>query len=115
MLISDWSSDVCSSDLAVQADADWPMVFPVHVKEESEVDLTDPEQVIWREWPTSRNYVTREDGLVACKIYNRIRAKRLWDLIMASTYDFAEPGRSEARRVGKECFSTWRSRWAPYH
>src|SRR3546814_16379870 len=23
--------------------------------------------------------------------------------------------RSEARRVGKECVSTWRSRWSPYH
>jgi len=76
---------------AVETDSDWPLVFPVHVKEETEVDLADPEQVVWREWPTSRNYVTRDDGLVACKIYNRIRAKRLWDLIMASTYDFAEP------------------------
>src|SRR3546814_12159346 len=25
------------------------------------------------------------------------------------------PGRSEARRVGKECVSTCRSRWSPYH
>src|SRR3546814_19344200 len=25
------------------------------------------------------------------------------------------PYRSEARRVGKECLSTWRSRWWPYH
>src|SRR3546814_18082861 len=24
-------------------------------------------------------------------------------------------GRSEERRVGKECVSTWRSRWSPYH
>src|SRR3546814_14989742 len=28
---------------------------------------------------------------------------------------FANSGRSEARRVGKECVSTCRSRWAPYH
>src|SRR3546814_14023709 len=27
----------------------------------------------------------------------------------------AEPGRSEERRVGKECVSTCRSRWSPYH
>jgi ribonucleoside-diphosphate reductase alpha chain len=92
---------------AVQTDADWPLVFPVHVKEESEIDLTDPEQVIWREWPTSRNYVTREDGLVACKIYNRIRAKRLWDLIMASTYDFAEPGFILIDRVNEMNNNWW--------
>src|SRR3546814_3448508 len=76
-------------------------------RSESEVDLTDPEQVIWREWPTSRNYVTREDGLVACKIYNRIRAKRLWDLIMASTYDFAEPGFILIDRVNEMNNNWW--------
>src|SRR3546814_8965756 len=26
-----------------------------------------------------------------------------------------KPGRSEERRVGKECVSTCRSRWSPYH
>ncbi len=92
---------------AVETDGDWPLVFPVHVKEETEVDLTDPEQVIWREWPTSRNYVTRDDGLVACKIYNRIRAKRLWDLIMASTYDFAEPGFILIDRVNEMNNNWW--------
>jgi len=92
---------------AVETDGDWPLVFPVHIKEEGEVDLTDSNQVIWREWPTSRNYVTREDGLVACKIYNRIRAKRLWDLIMASTYDFAEPGFILIDRVNEMNNNWW--------
>jgi ribonucleoside-diphosphate reductase alpha chain len=92
---------------AVQADTDWPLVFPVHVKEESEIDLTDPAKVIWREWPTSRNYVTRDDGLVACKIYSHIRAKRLWDLIMASTYDFAEPGFILIDRVNEMNNNWW--------
>jgi ribonucleoside-diphosphate reductase alpha chain len=92
---------------AVETDSDWPLVFPVHVKEETEVDLADPGQVVWREWPTSRNYVTRDDGLVACKIYNRIRAKRLWDLIMASTYDFAEPGFILIDRVNEMNNNWW--------
>jgi len=92
---------------AVADDADWPLVFPVHVKEENEVNLQDPAQVVWREWPTTQNYVAREDGLVACKIYGHIRARHLWDMIMVSTYDFAEPGFILIDRVNEMNNNWW--------
>jgi len=77
---------------AVDKDADWPLVFPINEKEIGDIDLADAAQVVWRDWPTTRSYITRDDGMVACKIYGHIRARHLWDMIMVSTYDYAEPG-----------------------
>ncbi|MFT3807269.1 adenosylcobalamin-dependent ribonucleoside-diphosphate reductase [Arenimonas sp.] len=92
---------------AVETDGDWPLVFPVNIKEKDEIDTSDPTQVVWREWPTSTNYVSREDGLVACKIYGHIRAQQLWNRIMASTYDFAEPGFILIDRVNEMNNNWW--------
>ena len=92
---------------AVENDQDWPTVFPVHIKEQHEVDLADASKVVWREWPTKDNYVTREDGLVACKIYGHIRARHLWDMIMVSTYDYAEPGFILIDRVNEMNNNWW--------
>jgi len=92
---------------AVEGDADWPLVFPVHVKEQHEIDLDDPARVVWREWPTHRNYVVREDGLVACRIYGHVRARHLWDMIMVSTYDYAEPGFILIDRVNEMNNNWW--------
>ena len=92
---------------AVDVDADWPLVFPIHVKEKNEFDLADAGKVIWREWPTHENYVVRDDGLVACKIYGHIRARHLWDMIMVSTYDYAEPGFILIDRVNEMNNNWW--------
>ena len=79
---------------AVKEDADWPLSFPITPSELDidGLDLTDGSEVLWRDFPVKGKYVTNDEGLVACRISNTIRARRLWDLIMASTYDFAEPG-----------------------
>ncbi|MEZ5463142.1 adenosylcobalamin-dependent ribonucleoside-diphosphate reductase [Dokdonella sp.] len=92
---------------AVEADGDWPLVFPIHIKEQHEIDLADAEKVVWREWPTTKHYVVRDDGLVACKIYSQIRARHLWDMIMVSTYDFAEPGFILIDRVNEMNNNWW--------
>lgn len=77
---------------AVETDGDWPLVFPINIKEAGDFDVEKSADVVWREWPTHKNYITRDDGVVACKVYGHIRARHLWDMIMVSTYDYAEPG-----------------------
>src|SRR3546814_8009863 len=75
MRISDWSSDVCSSDLAFHDDLR-PRGGPAHGECRHRAGRASP-------------LCTRSRG----------RCDR----------------RSEERRVGKECVSTCRSRWSPYH
>lgn len=93
---------------AVKSEALWPLVFPVMKSELSEVDLNDPEQVVWREWPVhSEGYQVSKDGLVACRIYGNVPAQKIWNLIMSSTYDFAEPGFILIDRVNEMNNNWW--------
>ncbi|HWG29995.1 MAG TPA: adenosylcobalamin-dependent ribonucleoside-diphosphate reductase [Steroidobacteraceae bacterium] len=94
---------------AVREDRDWKLAFPLSQKEnESEhPDLSDAAKYVWREWPVHENYVVNEEGLVACKIYKTVRARRIWDVIMTSTYDFAEPGFILIDRVNEMNNNWW--------
>src|SRR3546814_7555536 len=79
MRISDWSSDVCSSDLAAE-------------RIDGVVERT----------PSKRSQTLSE--VLGTDV-----------VLKFENLQFIAAFRSEERRVGKECVSTCRSRWSPYH
>src|SRR3546814_9898053 len=96
MRISDWSSDVCSSDLHRDLSVrlrrqGQDRLDCVNVRQDARLALRD---------------ALIEDGSVEA-------SEKLDGLSHAPVDAFAS--RSEERRVGKECVSTCRSRWSPYH
>src|SRR3546814_3033006 len=90
MRISDWSSDVCSSDLPLGTITAMQGVRP---------DQFTLAQVDGDELPFPQ---------LASAIADLEAAGRPVDALKGVL-------RSEERRVGKECVSTCRSRWSPYH
>src|SRR3546814_1091144 len=90
MRISDWSSDVCSSDLGVGRGR-------ISERFERQVERRIEGAVVRRNG-SSRDPaypVAADSGCEVLKLGSELR--------------------SEERRVGKECVSTCRSRWSPYH
>src|SRR3546814_1568917 len=101
MRISDWSSDVCSSDLALERD-DVPVIVS---KLSTWVDDPGIDAIV----TTGGTGLTGRD--VTPEALTRIMDKE----IVGFGELFRWLSRSEERRVGKECVSTCRSRWSPYH
>src|SRR3546814_19674719 len=84
MRISDWSSDVCSSDL----------------------------------FPFPATFSVKGEALSHCARFRLLETETLGSTSTHEDPDRRPAGcqrRSEERRVGKECVSTCRSRWYPYH
>src|SRR3546814_19469875 len=99
MRISDWSSDVCSSDLISEAIGDG---IKTSVGRQAVGSRTDAETgVCISRVPGNRLELSTAGASVQDKGGN----------IPGANHHV----RSEERRVGKECVSTCRSRWSPYH
>src|SRR3546814_13499478 len=107
MRISDWSSDVCSSDLLrkqqrckFRGDTDAPMggQSPFYFA------AMDSNTIIGKTQHVRHRCIVEIGNMVFILLHNGEGAQRSRLVI-----------RSEERRVGKECVSTCRSRWSPYH
>lgn len=94
---------------AVKADALWKFSFPVTHKDQQREpqDLQDASKIVWRRLNhLDEIYLRNDAGEVACRIIKEIPARQVWEQIMRSTYDFAEPGFILIDRVNE-----WNNNW----
>src|SRR3546814_11935465 len=103
MRISDWSSDVCSSDLAQghrAAVAPGAVAGEFRPRRRAGIEETGRRALALRGEPGGAIGIAAEQCGAAAGVERGAEV---------------QVGRSEERRVGKECVSTCRYRWAPYH
>src|SRR3546814_6889150 len=110
MRISDWSSDVCSSDLSVKAGFDLAeaAIGPATILvNNAAANFPVPAEELSPNGWRAITQITLDGPFFCSTEFARRR--------IASGGGGAILNRSEERRVGKECVSTCRSRWSPYH
>src|SRR3546814_11866062 len=112
MRISDWSSDVCSSDLLVEEAQQPDGLHDFLGLESGPLIGGNEQQGHRRRHPLAAQalfgQLPIEGGEIGCR--GQIPAPGI-----LGPADLGGRLRSEERRVGKECVSTCRSRWSPDH
>src|SRR3546814_19534483 len=102
MRISDWSSDVCSSDL----------IDAARLLNGPQVNLI----VVCDESGKMAGVITKTDIVGRISYCTGCSCTMAASQVMTQEVAFCRPSdRSEERSVGKECVSTCRSWWSPYH
>src|SRR3546814_12066134 len=119
MRISDWSSDVCSSDLIVT------LSIPIAASEQLPADKFAGKVVLDQTnyYPAFGNNDVLDKGELTDlspkphPCIGRVLSpfEPIWAGWATGLGAVPTDSRSEERRVGKECVSTCRSRWSPYH
>src|SRR3546814_13421081 len=115
MRISDWSSDVCSSDLDAELDVRFFCMNAVLQFADQHIDIPAPPVFQAHAfWGISSIQGCVGNMFAPCRVRIKvvIEMDAIHIIIPHHVHDYL---RSEERRVGKECVSTCRSRWSPYH
>src|SRR3546814_17694524 len=127
MRISDWSSDVCSSDLLAKVAqnflGDGVVLGDARLERNELLAGIAPDgidKLVERFWIDCHDQAPSRPTIAIAATFWFGMPPRLCERpkvgVPATWRSPARPrSRSEARRVGKECVSTCRSRWAPYH
>src|SRR3546814_15502759 len=106
MRISDWSSDVCSSDLDLEPQPAPEWLLTLVMQGQTTTGISTPAK-------------PREPFDLTVVIPEGNRHEHIWPILRdlyraGASYAALRTHRSAERRVGKECASTFRSRWVPY-
>src|SRR3546814_16689514 len=115
MRISDWSSDVCSSDLALAANLLGRAGLATLALDEAPAPFDLLRAIVIDDVSLRLLQPLGVPDAIACSM-DEYRSSEYRDSSGGLLRRIVQPEpRSEERRVGKECVSTCRSRWSPFH
>src|SRR3546814_12464511 len=119
MRISDWSSDVCSSDLVTSSLlADYRRTEEQEQALQAKVEQLKGDYLDLRRRSIQYNIYQQEvdtnQALYDC-LFQRFKEIGVAGGVGVNNISIVHPARPEERRVGKECVSTCRTRWSQYN